>query len=151
MAQKVEIVQDTAFPFGEEINFKINARDTIRFPLSFRIPSWGDTPQVSINGTRVAEPPIKSGFLTLDRPFRPGDSVKLALPMKPRVTFWPQHGIGVEHGPLVYSLPIEERWSSVVEPTYTNAEFPSWSATPVNSWNYGLAVNPERIDGEIVL
>jgi len=58
--------------------------------------------------------------------------------MQTKLTHWPEGGIAAEHGPLVYALPIGEAWTSVVEPRYTTAEYPSWNATPTTPWNYGL-------------
>jgi hypothetical protein len=36
-----------------------------------------------------------------------------------------------------------------VEPTFSTEEFPSWEATPASEWNYGLAVDPERLESEV--
>ncbi len=65
----------------------------------------------------------------------------LTLPMETAVTRWPQDGVGLEHGPLVYSLAIKANWKSVVEEKYTTPEYPSWEATPASDWNYGLALD----------
>jgi hypothetical protein len=102
-----------------------------------------------VNGATVAGLRQTKGFLVLDRAFDPGDQVRLTLPMKLAVTSWPQDGLGIEHGPLVYSLPIKESWTSRVEPRYTTAEFPSLEAVPAGAWNYGLAFDPTRLDHEV--
>ena len=47
----------------------------------------------------------------------------------------------MEHGPLVYSLPIKEEWASSVDAKWSTSEFPEWSATPAGPWNYGLALD----------
>jgi hypothetical protein len=69
--------------------------------------------------------------------------------MKVAVTRWPQNGLGIERGPLVYSLPIKENWTPLVEPKFTTEEFPSWEATPASAWNYGIALGPEPLASEI--
>ena len=69
--------------------------------------------------------------------------------MKLAVTHWPQNGIGIERGPIVYSLPIKENWTPRVEPKFTTEEFPSWEATPASAWNYGLASIPEKLESEV--
>jgi hypothetical protein len=149
--QEVEIVQETDYPFGEEIHFTINAKQAVSFPLSLRIPAWCAAPKILINGKSVSLPEIKRGFVVLDREFRPADTITLILPMKVAVTHWPQDGIGIEHGPLVYSLGIKEQWTSTIEPNYSTAEYPSWSATPESPWNYGLAIDPERLLSQVKL
>ena len=65
--------------------------------------------------------------------------------MKLGLAYWPESGISVEHGPLVYSLPIKENWTPVVERDFSTEEFPSWNATPASAWNYGIDIQPETL------
>lgn len=145
----IEIVQTTNYPFDEQINLKINAKRAVEFPLSLRIPSWCSNPKIAVNGASVDMPPVRKGFVTLNRRFKPGDTVTLTLPMKVSVSQWPQGGIGIEHGPLVYSLAIKGNWTPVVEPEYTTPAFPSWNATPASAWNYGIALKERPIEKQI--
>jgi hypothetical protein len=69
--------------------------------------------------------------------------------MKLAVTRWPQNGMGIERGPLVFAMPIKEVWKPVVEPRFTTAEFPSWEVTPASAWNYGIALDPAKLDSEV--
>jgi hypothetical protein len=46
-------------------------------------------------------------------------------------------------------MPIKEAWNSRVEPRFSTAEFPSWEVTPAGAWNYGIAVDPAKLDGEV--
>lgn len=140
----VEITQTTAYPFEESIHFKIDAAHPVAFPLALRIPAWCDHPHIAVNGAVVPVARDAHGFAILQRTFKPGDMVTLTLPMKVSVTEWPQNGIGIEHGPLVYSLAIKENWTPKVEARYTTPEFPSWEATPASAWNYGLALDPAK-------
>jgi hypothetical protein len=66
--------------------------------------------------------------------------------MKLALSRWPQQGVGIERGPLVYSLPIDAHWTSTVVPRYSTEEFPVWEATPQSPWNYGLAVDEAKLD-----
>lgn len=145
----IEIVQTTDYPFDEQINFRFHAEHAVTFPLSLRIPGWCSEPHLAVNGESVPLPDVQNGFVTLHRTFKPGDAVTLVLPMRLAVSHWPQGGIGVEHGPLVYSLPIETSWTPVVEPRYTTPEFPGWNATPVSAWNYGLLLYPGDLENQI--
>lgn len=141
----VEIIEETDYPFDENIHLTIRSERPISFPLSLRIPSWCDKPQLLLNGSPVELPEINKGFVRIERTHHPGDRITLKLPMRTRVSFWPQTwaytGMGFEHGPLVYALRIQETWSSSVAPNYSTAELPEWDATPASPWNYGLAVN----------
>ena len=147
--QLVEIEQITQYPFDEQIHFKIHCDHAVSFPLSLRIPGWCDAPRLSVNGAALAVARTELGFTTLDRAFHPGDEVTLTLPMKLALTRWPRNGIAIERGPLVYSLPIEGKWTSRVEPKYTTAEYPSWELNPVSEWNYGIALKEERLEHQI--
>ncbi len=139
--EPVEIEQTTNYPFEEQIQFKIHASRAVSFPLSLRIPAWCESPQLTVNGNAMTGRRTAKGFLVVRRIFKPGDTVTLTLPMKTAVTHWPEGGVGVEHGPLVYSLAIEPIWNHVVEEPYSTAEFPSWEARPTTEWNYGLALD----------
>jgi hypothetical protein len=144
--QPVTIVQSTHYPFEEEIRMSIETDRPVTFPLLLRAPAWCAAPRVAINGAAVKVARNADGFLRIERTFHLGDRITLTLPMQARVTNWPQEGVAVEHGPLVYTLPIQANWTSKVEPKYTTSEFPSWEATPASPWNYGLdldAATPE--------
>ncbi len=147
--QPVEIIQDTDYPFDERIHFTIHTAQPLQCPISLRIPRWCNTPSVMINNQSIPLPKLQNGFITLNRRVSQGDKITLVLPMRVAITEWPQNGVGVERGPLVYSLPIKEGWTSVVEPTYTTREFPSWNATPESSWKYALDLNPEHLDQQV--
>ena len=147
--EPVEIEQTTSYPFEEQIHFKINAGRAVSFPLSLRIPAWCQSPRLTVNGAPATGERTAKGFLLLRRRFKPGDRVTLTLPMKTAVTHWPQGGLGLEHGPLVYSLAIKGEWQPVVEAKYSTAEYPSWEATPASAWNYGLALDPSRLASEV--
>jgi hypothetical protein len=147
--QQVEIVQTTNYPFDDEIQFAINSDRPVSFPLSLRIPAWCKAPRLTVNGAPVHASRNDKGFLVLSRKFNPGDRVTLKLPMNLAVTHWPQNGIGIDHGPLVYALPIHANWTSLAEPRYTTAEFPSWEANPTSAWNYGIELDSTRLESEI--
>jgi hypothetical protein len=146
--QQIEIVQETEYPFEEEVRFTIHTQQLVAFPFSFRIPVWCAAPRILVNDKAEVLPP-RNGFAVLNRTFHPGDTIALHLPMQVAVSRWPQNGVAVEHGPLVYSLTIREKWTPVIEPKYTTAEFPSWNATPTSPWNYGLALDPGKPASQI--
>jgi hypothetical protein len=145
----VEIHEETDYPFGEEIHFTIQSKKAVSFPLALRIPGWCRNPSLFLNEKPLPMPPVDSGFVRLSRRFSPGDKITLVLPMKIILSYWPANGIGIEHGPLVYSLPIKEDWSPVVEAKYSTQEFPDWDANPASPWNYGIAVDDTQLLSKI--
>jgi hypothetical protein len=145
--QEIEIVQETDYPFGERIDFIIGTKEPVEFPLSLRIPEWCSQPALAINGKPIPFPQSSSGFVQLRRKFHANDRISLTLPMQFSTSRWPQDGIAVEHGPLVYSLPIKETWSPApAERKYSTEEFPNWNALPASSWQYGLIANAATHD-----
>jgi hypothetical protein len=94
-------------------------------------------------------PPVENGFARINRKFNPGDRITLVLPMKTTLTYWPASGIGIERGPLVYSLPIKEDWTSLVQEKWSTPEFPEWEANPAIPWNYGIAVDDTELLSQI--
>jgi DUF1680 family protein len=145
----VRITQSTDYPFRERIEFHIDAEGPLAFSLALRVPGWCSAPRLEIDGKPVAAVRDDKGFVILRRTFTPGERIALTLPMKLALTQWPQNGLGIERGPIVYSLPIKEEWTPRVEPTFSTAEFPSWEASPASAWNYGLAVDPEKLASEV--
>jgi hypothetical protein len=147
--QAVEIEQQTNYPFEEKIQFVFHSQEAVSFPWSFRIPGWCSSPAFYLNEKPITLPPIHNGFALLNRRFNSGDRITLVLPMRTKISHWPDNGVGLEHGPLVYSLPIKEEWTSSVEAKWSTPEFPEWTAAPASSWNYGLAVDDHNISSQV--
>ncbi|MDE3201805.1 MAG: glycoside hydrolase family 127 protein [Acidobacteriota bacterium] len=147
--EPIEIAQKTNYPFEEQIKFTLSMNNAVEFPLSLRIPEWCKDPQIAVNGVAVEVPRLDKGFARIARTWKPGDTVTLTLPMKTVVTRWPEDGIGVEHGPLVYALDIKAEWTPIVEAKYTTEEYPSWKAMPAAPWNYGLMVDEAHLAEQV--
>lgn len=138
--QPIEVVQETNYPFGEDIDFIVQAKAPVNFPLLLRIPGWCKTPRLALNGVPFLLPAIQQGFVRLERTFRPGDRITLTLPMKTVETYWPSDGVGFERGPLVYAMPVQENWTAVVAPGWSTMEFPEWDARAIAPWNFGAVI-----------
>lgn len=139
--EPVQIRQETDYPFGDEIHLSLSLARPVHFCLSLRIPAWCKLPALKVNGAAVTLPEVRSGFAHLQRTFSPGDRITLHLPMHVQISRRPDNGICIERGPLVFSLPVKERWTSVVKPKWSTTEFPQWTATPASPWNYGIALS----------
>jgi uncharacterized protein len=147
--QAVQITQKTNYPFEEEIRFELKTDRSIAFPLALRIPRWCDSPQIKVNGSGIGSARPQNGFVVIRRSFKSGDVITLNLPMKVKATEWPNNGIGIERGPLVYAMPIETEWTSVAEAGYSSEQFPTWIANPVGEWNYGVHLNPASVSKQV--
>jgi len=129
----VTINEVTNFPFDETVNFEFSMKDSIKFTLTLRIPSWCRNATVSVNGQKL-ERTEAGRTITIESTWKNGDKVTLNLPMELNTSNWGKNSRAVERGPLVYALKLEERWEKGNEPT----EGDYMSVYPTQPWNYGL-------------
>jgi hypothetical protein len=141
--QSVEIVEETSYPFSEQINFRILSEHPVEFPLHLRVPIWCTHPSLKINAKHQSLPPIENGFFVLNRTHAYGDVISLNIPMQTAVGHSSDDGIFLERGPLVYSLQPKETWTPIAMPEFeiTSPEFPMWATTAASPWNFALAID----------
>jgi uncharacterized protein len=149
--QNIEVTEVTNYPFEEKIQFIIQTERSVEFPFAMRIPAWCKSPRILLNDKPISPVSISKGFVVLNHQFKSGDIITLQLPMITKLSHWPENGIALEHGPLVYALPIKESWTStVVDSEYCTAAFPRWEAKAASAWNYGLSVNDADFASKVV-
>jgi len=121
----VQIATETDFPDGERATIRFSARAARSFALAVRRPGWaGDGFAISVNGERLAVPPIASlraggaggrdlglddgmlppsSFVTIQRAWKAGDVVDLTIPKTLRLEPTPDDRTvaAILWGPLV--------------------------------------------------
>ncbi len=147
-SKKIKVAQKTNYPFSEKISFEFNMEGATEFPFLVRIPEWTSNPSIKVNGEALDIGFKIGSFATIDREFNDGDVVELTLPMSIKTTHWPNNGVAVERGPLVYSLPISAKKEVVEGYERSTEDFPAWSLTPKSQWQFGLL--DTQIDAEFV-
>jgi hypothetical protein len=123
--RKVEIDQQTQYPWDGDVRLRVRPSSTGVFSLRLRIPGWareqpvpGDlyrdlapdaaSPVIRVNGS-VVKWDAERGYAVLTREWRAGDEVQLSLPMRVRrVVAHPAvkantGRVAIERGPLVYA------------------------------------------------
>ena len=108
---EVTIVEDTEYPFREDIRFTVATRAPVRFPLLLRIPTWATRGTVQV-GSEDAHATHAGTFHTLERTWSDGDIVVLRLPMPITVERRYLDAVAVLRGPLVFSLKMGRRSTS---------------------------------------
>lgn len=146
----VTIEQITDYPFRDTITFKFAGQHEAQFPLSLRIPAWCSSPQLTLNRNPIVLK-LQKGFVTLNRRFRPGDTLTLSLPMELARSRWPYGGVAIERGPLIYSLPIQTDWTEFTVPDYSTPSFPGYNAKPISAWNYALEVTSDALQDQVTV
>ncbi len=150
--RRLTIIEDTTYPFGEEVHFIIRCAEPIELPLHLRLPAWAEPgAELAVNGAiekgavrrnpgaETPTPGRDGRFVRIHRRWRDGDTIALRLPMTVRCSRWERGSIGIERGPLVYALRIDEDWRRVggSEP------FCDYEVHPRTPWNYGLRLDPD--------
>jgi hypothetical protein len=140
-ALRVTISEDTDYPFGQSVEFKLTAPQPATFPLYLRIPRWCANPSVAVNGETAPLDSRPLAYAVLDRTWKDGDRLSLRLPMKVSVRKWAKNNnsVSVDYGPLSFSLKIGERYSRY-------GGTPAWPETevfPTTPWNYGLVLDDQ--------
>lgn len=142
--QKVVIRQETTFPFEDRIRFHISCEQPSKWTLRLRIPGWSRGASIRMNDGDTGLDCPSQTFVNLERVFADGDVIELHLPMETRMSRWPEGGVALERGPLVYSLDVETE-TTVESIDHRSCEgLPPLTMTPSGPWNYGIdLVNDE--------
>ena len=114
---KVEIVEQTNYPFEEQIAFTFSLPErkhrSAEFPFDLRIPEWSNGYTLTINGEEIKASEIRKGTIRIARTWSDGDKVVLSLNATVRSSRWYDSAAVIERGPLVYALRMEEKWEKV--------------------------------------
>lgn len=157
----VRVVVETDYPFNDAVRIVVESDAAARFPLLLRIPGWANGATLSVNGINEAVAP--GAFHRLERTWAGTVVLEAHLPLRAAVVRRPSGGAAVEYGPLVFALPIGERWQRLVPdpqgryaagerlrphcPPEIAERLGDWEVLPTTAWNYGLeldAAQPER-------
>ncbi len=84
-AGKVALEQRTDYPFDGAIRLRIQVEREAMFALRLRIPGWAGETALQVNGEATPLVIDADGFAMVERCWRTGDEVLLALPMPVRV------------------------------------------------------------------
>ena len=139
--QRVTIIEETDYPFRDQVRFTVRTAAPVAFPLLLRVPAWVGGATVTL-GAEAAD--VSPGtFHAVERTWRDGDTLSLHLPMTVRTERGFQDSVRVLRGPLVFSLQIGEEFRQVGG----EAPHADWEVHPTTPWNYGLALG----EGEITV
>jgi hypothetical protein len=139
----VTVIEETDYPFGDEVRLRIQTGRPVRFPLYLRVPRWCTGAEVELNGQGLE---VKAGplsYVVVSREWRDGDSLRLRLPMALALRTWEQNqnAVSVHYGPLAFSLKIGERWQAYG----SRKGWSEWEVFPTTPWNYGLLLEGDRL------
>jgi len=103
-AKGAQVTVETSFPEGESARLSLGLKSPQRFTLALRRPGWaGPGFAVSVNGQEVEDLPAPPAYVELDRTWKDGDQVTVALPKVLRLEPTPDNPrrAAILWGPLV--------------------------------------------------
>lgn len=157
---EVTWIEETNYPFEEQVRLILSAPKPVEFPLYLRVPVWCQNPSLKINDSQVSLPSSPKEYIRIERLWKDRDRVILDLPMKISVHTWTKNhnSVSVSYGPLTFSLKIDEKyiradstqtavWDSKWQKDVDKDQWPSYEIHPDSAWNYGLVLDdksPEK-------
>lgn len=133
------IVEETKYPFADDVKFTVNVAQPTKFPLAIRVPAWCEGASATVNGEAITI--RKAGeYVTINREWKKGDVLAVRLPMSVRTTSGVNQSVSVHRGPITYALRVDEAWQRVGEPA---KGFPEYEISPKNAWNQAIAIDPQ--------
>ncbi len=130
----LNIVEETGFPFRDQVQFTMNLSKAAEFPFHLRIPGWTEGPSIAINGESW-EGETDGQVAVISRTWQNGDVVTLTLPMQVTTSQWYDFSHAIERGPLVYALKVR----SGSRTKNLNDIYRAFDEVfPLDSWNFGL-------------
>ena len=97
-------------------------------------PGGCKNPAVSINGENI-DLYLKKRIIIIARTWSDKDEVLPTLPMEITYSRWFNGSVGIERGPLVYALKIQENWQEMTDARQNDTY---WEVRPGSPWNYSL-------------
>jgi hypothetical protein len=135
----VRLAQTTEYPFSDRIRLTVSTSHPVSFPLYLRIPQWCEDASIHIDGKPAGVDAAAGSYVRLERLWNNGDVVELHLPMSIGIRRWDENGgsVSIDHGPLTYSLKIDENWKRIGG----TDQWPEYAVAAGSPWNVGLVVD----------
>lgn len=145
----VTVSLDTDYPFRDTLRFKVATSQPVKFKLWLRIPGWTSKAELEMDGMTTF---VKSGgFHILEQEWIGEKTFNLKVPMHFCLVPRPNDLYALVRGPLVYSLPIGERWIRINENVpgreFPHCDYEIFATTP---WNYGLCIDQSKPEESII-
>ncbi|MBQ7518225.1 MAG: glycoside hydrolase family 127 protein [Bacteroidales bacterium] len=139
------VEERTQYPFDNQVSFVFKTDNPVKIPFSFRKPLWCKAWTVQVNGKPVKTDEDAHRYFRLDRTIKDGDRIDVVFEMPVITVGAAGQGICFQRGPLLYALPIAEKWEEdkTVYPELRgkhseNPDFKAWNITPAGPFNYAL-------------
>lgn len=149
----VLLTQHTTYPGKDESLLAIHSDQPVEFALKIRVPSWCESPTVTVNGESSTFAGMPNQWIVIQRTWH-DDKITIRFPMKPRsvpVDFQHPNRIAVMYGPLLmvqdarYTFPIRGDVTAIVSNLTKVSDLPELKLGTVGSSTY----HPETVLADI--
>ena len=151
---EVKISENTDYPFGDKVELKLSTPKAVKFPLYLRVPGWCKNAALAINGMPVEVKAEPLSYVIIERLWADGDRITWTMPMHPSMRTWAanKNSVSVDYGPLSFALDMGEKWEKeTAEKNDPGTDaWPQWNVTATKPWNYGLAIDLQKPEIEVV-
>jgi DUF1680 family protein len=102
----IRLVQETDYPAGDTVTFKVEPEKPETFTLALRIPTWSEKHLLLVNGEKAAVEVKPGAYARIHRKWVRGDTVKLKLDLRGRMIAEPtgKSFVALVRGPIVLAL-----------------------------------------------
>ncbi len=142
----VKVALETGYPFRDSLTYRVDAGAGVYFTLRLRIPSCAVS--ATVNGKSVNP----GEMVDITRRWEGTSTIRVQLTFETACEARPDELFTVWRGPLLYALPIGERWTPVeYEAAGVPRKFPycDYRVEPTTRWAYAFAADEGRfIPGE---
>jgi hypothetical protein len=139
---KVTIIEETHYPYDEDIQFRFQLPTSTQFKLYLRVPVWCQkAPTVLLNGTVLfnQKTPDDGSFIIIDRVWVNNDVLTFTIPLELNTKTWTanKNSVSIYYGPLTFSLGISEQYTRIGG----TDDWPEYQVVAKSNWNYGLILS----------
>lgn len=131
---RVEILSE--YPFRDAFTIRVTAARAVSFPLDIRIPGF------AAGATVDGRPAPCGAFYRLARRWEGETEVRVDYTFEPELTPRPSGMYVLNRGPLLFSVPIGERWEKreyTRDGVERKAPYCDYDITPTTEWGYAFA------------
>lgn len=107
--QRVQINQQTNYPFEHTIAFEIKTASPVSFELALRKPSWATGFDLNTEATSRED----DSFIYLTKTWAPGDRIAITFETEPMIGNDAQQQRFVSYGPLLFALPLRGTFRTI--------------------------------------
>nr|WP_294930220.1 glycoside hydrolase family 127 protein [uncultured Flavobacterium sp.] len=112
--EKIEIEQQTNYPWDGKITLKIVKAPKEVYALLLRIPGWSNGTAISVNGKKINDAIASGSYQKIAQKWKKGDVIELNIPMPVQLmqanplVEEVKNQVAVKRGPIVYCLESNE-------------------------------------------